>query len=185
MKSQEYPQICQLIITINWQILIDGIHFVNKKSCWGMPYICLIVELWRAKCACGAPWVRKCGKLPIRENLVITWPYTDRLSVCMCVCVHPLNKDIPQAIIVSFFQCVLQKIVGWVALSFVIALCRSWNHLECDGQCLFLSYCNSCSAGEMSFLTRKECPRKRAHCRSTCQKNMYVPVYSLGQLERL
>ena len=25
----------------------------------------------------GAPWVRKCGKLPIRENLVITWPYTD------------------------------------------------------------------------------------------------------------
>jgi len=27
----------------------------------------------------GAPWVRKYGKLPIRENLVITWPYTDRL----------------------------------------------------------------------------------------------------------
>ena len=26
----------------------------------------------------GAPWVRKYGKLPIRENLVITWPYTDR-----------------------------------------------------------------------------------------------------------
>ena len=29
----------------------------------------------------GAPWVKKCGKLPIRENLVITWPYTDRPSV--------------------------------------------------------------------------------------------------------
>ena len=26
----------------------------------------------------GAPWVRKCGKIPIRENLAITWPYTDR-----------------------------------------------------------------------------------------------------------
>ena len=26
----------------------------------------------------GAPWVKKCGKLPIRENLVITWPSTDR-----------------------------------------------------------------------------------------------------------
>ena len=25
-----------------------------------------------------APRVRQCGKLPIRENLVITWPYTDR-----------------------------------------------------------------------------------------------------------
>ena len=23
----------------------------------------------------GAPWVRNCGNLPIRENLVITWPY--------------------------------------------------------------------------------------------------------------
>ena len=28
----------------------------------------------------GAPWVRKFGKLPIRENLAITWPYTDRPS---------------------------------------------------------------------------------------------------------
>ena len=40
----------------------------------------LIAELWGAKRACGAPWVRKYGKLPIRENLVITWPYTDRPS---------------------------------------------------------------------------------------------------------
>ena len=32
----------------------------------------LIAELWHAKHACGAPWVRKCGNLPIRENLVIT-----------------------------------------------------------------------------------------------------------------
>ena len=41
----------------------------------------IIAELWRAKRACGAPWVRKRGKLPIRENLVITWPYTDRPTV--------------------------------------------------------------------------------------------------------
>ena len=26
----------------------------------------------------GAPWVSKCGKLPIRENLVIAWPYINR-----------------------------------------------------------------------------------------------------------
>ena len=26
----------------------------------------------------GASWVRKCGKLPIQENLVIRWPYIDR-----------------------------------------------------------------------------------------------------------
>ena len=32
----------------------------------------LLAERRRAKRACGAPWVSKCGKLPIRENLVIT-----------------------------------------------------------------------------------------------------------------
>ena len=34
-----------------------------------------IAELSRAKRASGAPWVRKWSNLPIRENLVITWPY--------------------------------------------------------------------------------------------------------------
>ena len=37
----------------------------------------IIAELSRAKRASGAPWVRKWSNLPIRENLVITWPYTD------------------------------------------------------------------------------------------------------------
>ena len=30
--------------------------------------------------ATGAPWVKKCGKPPIRENLVITWPRTRTAS---------------------------------------------------------------------------------------------------------
>ena len=35
------------------------------------------------------------------------------LCVCIyCVCVHPLNKDISQAITGTFFQCILQKMVG-------------------------------------------------------------------------
>ena len=42
------------------------------------------------------------------------------VCVCVCVCVHPLNKDVSQAIIGTFFQCVLQKMVAWVALGFVI-----------------------------------------------------------------
>ena len=40
-------------ITLAWEK--DSLVFVNVYS--------------------GAPWVRKCGNLPIRENLVITWPY--------------------------------------------------------------------------------------------------------------
>ena len=40
-------------------------------------YIQIIAELSRAKRATWAPSVRKWSKLPIRENLVITWPYTD------------------------------------------------------------------------------------------------------------
>ena len=79
------------------------------------------------------------------------------LCVCVCVCVasvcvHPLNKDISPAIIDTFFQCILQKMIGWVALKFVIALCWSLKCLKCDSQCLFLSYWNSCSACEMSYV---------------------------------
>ena len=29
----------------------------------------------------GAPWLRKCSNLPIRENFAITWSYTDRPTV--------------------------------------------------------------------------------------------------------
>ena len=46
------------------------------------------------------------------------------LSVCVvtvCVSVHPLINDISQAIMGTFFQRILQKMVGWVALRFVIA----------------------------------------------------------------
>ena len=100
------------------------------------------------------------------------------VCVCVCVCVHPLNKDTSQAIIGTFFQYILQKMVGWVALRFVIAFCWGLNRLKCDGQCLFLSYCNSCSACEMSFLTGKECPGKCAHCRSPRQKIFYVYVFT-------
>ena len=103
------------------------------------------------------------------------------LSQCVanvCVCVHPLNKDISQDIIGTFFQCILQKMVRWVALRFVITFRWSLNCLKCDGQCLFLSYCNSCSACEMSFLTGKECPGKCAHCRSPRQKKFYVYIFT-------
>ena len=30
-----------------------------------------------------APWLRKCGNLPIRGNWVNTWPYTERATVCL------------------------------------------------------------------------------------------------------
>ena len=73
MKYNVFPCIwtCIIIVysaTIWWKDVTHQVHFL------------VIAELWRAKRACGAPWVRKCGKLPIRENLVITWPYTDRPS---------------------------------------------------------------------------------------------------------
>ena len=44
----------------------------NRDFFWHTDFI---AELWRAKRACGAPWV---SNLPIPENLVITWPYTAR-----------------------------------------------------------------------------------------------------------
>ena len=46
----------------------------------------------------GAPWVKKCGKLPIREKLVITWPYTAR---------PPDRPSAPQT-----YQCKIIQLTG-------------------------------------------------------------------------
>ena len=107
--------------------------------------------------------------------------------VCVCVHVHPLN-------------------ILWHLSSYRWQF--FWVHFTKDGRMghfevchrfvlkfkpfkvwwpmsLFIfSYCNSCSACEMSFLTGKECPGKCAHCRSPRQKKVMY-MYSLGQLERL
>ena len=37
------------------------------------------------------------------------------LSVARDVCLQPLNKDVSQVITGTFFQYLLQKMVGWVA----------------------------------------------------------------------
>ena len=44
-----------------------------------------------------------------------------QISLCLWlerVCVHPMNKDVSQAIIVTFYPCHFQKMVGWVAFKF-------------------------------------------------------------------
>ena len=69
---------------------------------------------------------------------------------------HPLNEDVSQAIIGTFYQCRFQKMVGWVALRFLLSLCCSLNRFKCDGRCLFLCYCDSDFGCEKSFLTGKE-----------------------------
>lgn len=47
--------------------LRSGICHINRLT-----GIKIIAELSGAECASGAPWVRKCANLPIREILVIT-----------------------------------------------------------------------------------------------------------------
>ena len=61
-----------------------------------------VAELWCAKRACGAPWVRKCGKVPISEKLVTTWPYTDRPTDR-----PPDRPSAPQA-----YQCLLSHFLA-------------------------------------------------------------------------
>ena len=64
-------------------------------------WIFVIVELLCAKHASGAPWVRKWSNLPIWENLVIRWRYTDRL---------PLPSDRPSA--PQAYQCKITPSTG-------------------------------------------------------------------------
>ena len=59
------------------------------------------------------------------QNVIANLSLSIASVVCVFVCVHvhPLNKDVSQAIIGNFFECILQKMVGWVTLRFVITLC--------------------------------------------------------------
>ena len=53
-------KIKRLILRISFEIYTDNIGIYSR-----------------------APWLRKCGNLPIRGNLVNTWPYTERATVCL------------------------------------------------------------------------------------------------------
>ena len=53
-----------------------------------------LAKLPLAKRVSGAPWVRKWINLPIRENLVITWSYTDRKRKAEIFSVSMLSKVI-------------------------------------------------------------------------------------------
>ena len=53
------------------------------------------------------------------EELFASQNVIANLCACVasvCVCAHPWNKDVSKAIIGTFFQCLLQKMVGWVAV---------------------------------------------------------------------
>ena len=49
-----------------------NIYEIAHAHCDGKIFTSILAELCRAKRACGAPWVKKYDKLPIRENFLIT-----------------------------------------------------------------------------------------------------------------
>ena len=110
-------------------------------------------------------------------------PKCECKSLCLwleCVWVHPLNKDVSQAIIGTFWlfiSDIFKSCQDGSLLCFLFSLGWSLNRLKCDGQCLFLSYCESCFEYERSFLTGKEFPGECVHCRSPPQTK-YKYIYS-------
>ena len=56
-----------------WDTSIQGTPPFRRHKIWSQKSAHIIFESMS-----GALWVRKCGKLPIRENLVIMWLYTGR-----------------------------------------------------------------------------------------------------------
>ena len=88
----------------------------------------LIAELSR-EARSGAPWVRKCGELPIQENLVITWPYTERASdrpsapqVYQCKITQSTGTATQMRLKVLFRRKNNNKVVSFSALFFMFTL---------------------------------------------------------------
>ena len=46
------------------------------------------------------------------------------------MCVHPLDKDVSQAIIGAFYQCHFQKMVGWVAFKVSLPFMLKFKSLK-------------------------------------------------------
>ena len=102
-----------------------------------------------------------------------------QISLCLwleCVCVHPLNKDVPQAITGTLYQYHFQKMVGWVVFKVSVLFTlrfksfRMWRPMSLFILLRFLLTC------ERSFLTGKESPGKCAQCRSPGQST-YINIY--------
>ena len=94
----------------------------------------------------------------------------------LCVCVHPLNKDVSQAVIATFFS---------VPFSKDGRMGRFWGfsllYVEVyQINVSFLPYCDYCSTYEKSFLIGKECPKKCTHCRSPHQKKYIYRGYYMA-----
>ena len=107
-------------------------------------------------------------------NLLMSFFQIANLSLCVArvrVCVLPLNIEVSQAIIGTFFQCLFQKMIGWVPLEVLFTLCWSLNRLKCDGQCLFLS-----SAEFYSFSLSG---RLRALDLTMCRNSLYTMNWQL------
>ena len=57
--------------------------------------------------------------------LIFSLTKCDCKSLCLwleCVCVPPLNKDVSQAIIGTFYQCHFRKMAGWDKVAFKFSL---------------------------------------------------------------
>ena len=103
-------------------------------------------------------------------------PKRDCKSLCVCdwsVCGYTRTRWIKISLKLSLALFISTIFKRWSLLSF-FSLCWSLNCLKCAGHCLFLSYCDSCSACEKSFLTGKECPVECAHWRSPRPKKYYI-----------
>ena len=74
MSSNQFTRTSYITVEpLLWDTSIQGTPPFRRHKIWSQKSAHIIFES-----ISGALWVRKCGKLPIRENLVITWPYTER-----------------------------------------------------------------------------------------------------------
>ena len=83
------------------------------------------------------------------------------VCVCVCVYIHWIKTSLKLSLALFSVPSSKDGRMGRFWGRSLFPLCWRLNHLKCDGQCLFLSHFDFCSACEKSFLTGKEC----AYCR--------------------
>ena len=109
---------------------------------------------------------------PFQNVISNLFVFVAGVCVCVCVYIHWMKTSLKLSLALFSVPSSKDGRMGRFWGRSLFPLCWRLNHLKCDGQCLFLSHCDSCSACEKSFLTGKEC----AYCRLSRPK---IYLYSL------
>ena len=119
VNVREYPPRIYVVKTDNFE-LYDGLTWRRQPLKYRCVCVLFIVSFKRLRWVRFGVFLHHLLKFKPLDDV---FPFKTWLQISLClwlerVWVHPVNKDVSQAIFSTFYQCQFQKIVGWIGFKF-------------------------------------------------------------------